>query len=245
MHAIVPNVGLPWQAQRLPVLENLLPNRPVCRLGRVRRAQHLAAEVGPRQRPLLPLHRKVVDRRPILGVRLPHRHEEAVDHKQVRWIHGGGCRKPNCRRDGGGGCFDLARIEPAAKLDQLPCSPPRLELLPVHAKLAAGVEGVEHQPLLQRRSPAHAKHLLKLRLSCCWGVEVLGLGQRRLVRNRVVVVVNQHVRRDLRALDAPLLHNLDACCAELVLDKSHGRLRHRVRLDKHKSTVHDRPRRVS
>jgi len=108
MHAIVPNVGLPWQAQRLPVLENLLPNRPVCRLGRVRRAQHLAAEVGPRQRPLLPLHRKVVDRRPILGVRLPHRHEEAVDHKQVRWIRRG-FRKPNWWR-AAAGCGWCSRI---------------------------------------------------------------------------------------------------------------------------------------
>eukprot|EP00964_Phaeocystis_antarctica_P001700 scaffold888_cov61-Phaeocystis_antarctica.AAC.1 len=138
---------------------------------------------------------------------------------------------------------DLAAVEAAAQLDA------RLlvdvGLVPSLIESALGLidgerllefERVERAALRDHGLPVLAEDALKL-----LGVhrQVLARGERRLLGDRVVVLVDVPLAVDLLAGDHALLEHVDGLLAELRLDHLEHGGRVGVRLGEHEGGVHD------
>ena len=75
MHAVVAGVRRRTEPELLPLGEDAAAQRAGRRLGRVGRPEHLAAEVGPRERARVELDEEEVDVRVGGGELAAHRHE--------------------------------------------------------------------------------------------------------------------------------------------------------------------------
>ena len=142
------------------------------------------------------IHKINLDNTSYLSILLPHGHVESVDDVHLlahwrwrwrwRWGHG----------------IQLAHVETTTEFDQLAPllgrGPNAVQLIAVHAELCARVQGVEHCVLGQDIGPGSPEEGGKLLLLVGRGRQVLGLGQRGLVGDGVVVVVNELLQTSTR-----------------------------------------------
>ena len=138
---------------------------------------------------------------------------------------------------------DLAAVEAAAQLDarllvdagRVPRRVESARLLEL-SKVLRKLERVERPPLRHHRLPLLLKSALELR-----GVDrqVLARGERRLLGDRVVVLVDVPLAVDLLAGDHALLEHVDGLLAELGLDHLEHGGRVGVRLGEDERGVHD------
>mmetsp|Transcript_6612 Transcript_6612/g.10140 ORF Transcript_6612/g.10140 Transcript_6612/m.10140 type:complete len:219 (+) Transcript_6612:367-1023(+) len=199
MHAVLADGGDRVKSERLPVGEDGGAKGTLGRVSWIRGAQHLAAECPPVEHCGVELHHEVVDGGAGDHEGGAHGHEEAIEDVNV--LH-------------------LAAVEPAAKFDELVIL---LSFLPlgvqaggVDAQALAGIQGIKHLAVGQRRRPVEPE----LRLELVGGDgEVFGLDEGSLGRNGVVVLVDEHVRVDLLPRDLPLGQDPDAARAERLLDE--------------------------
>mmetsp|Transcript_88094 Transcript_88094/g.172318 ORF Transcript_88094/g.172318 Transcript_88094/m.172318 type:complete len:232 (-) Transcript_88094:401-1096(-) len=126
MHAVVAHVRHRLQAQLLPLGQDLPAQRVRRSLRRVRRAQHLAAEVRPRQRRRVPLHRVVVDLRARLRELRAHGHEEAVEGIDLGLALN----------------LDGATVESTAELHLVSLVPKSIETVSINTQELAGTHGI-------------------------------------------------------------------------------------------------------
>mmetsp|Transcript_37357 Transcript_37357/g.82182 ORF Transcript_37357/g.82182 Transcript_37357/m.82182 type:complete len:416 (+) Transcript_37357:716-1963(+) len=228
MDAVVGRVGWRLQAELLPLRVQHAAQRPLGRLRRVGWAEDGAAEVGPLELVRVKLHNVVVDRRRRRGELAAHAHEERVERVDGRLaLH-----------------LEQRHVEAAAELDN-PATvsglfPAREELLGVDAEVRTGVDGVVGAVLLKHGAPVLAKLLLELVVG---HVELRWLEQRRLARDRVVVLVDVLLGVDGGAVDVALAEHGDACLAEALGDQLLHLCGVGVRLGEDKSALLDRSRR--
>jgi len=121
-----------------------------------------------------------------------------------------------------GRLLQLADVEAAGELEHLAARlghPPHLlELLPVNAQHVARVNGIVHDALGERLGPRDAELAGEVGELARGRVELDGLRERRLVRDRVIVVVDELLGGDLRRADGALVVDGDAHRAERILD---------------------------
>eukprot|EP00756_Hemistasia_phaeocysticola_P022746 Hpha_TRINITY_DN15850_c1_g7::TRINITY_DN15850_c1_g7_i3::g.192247::m.192247 len=221
VHTVVALVRLRLQPKLLPLRQDLSTQRRRRPLLRVRRPEQLPPELGPRVVRRRPVHHEVVHLSPRSHVSLPHRHEEGVEHVQRLPLH-----------------LELPAVEASAKLHPVPR---RLHLLPLSLQLVAGplqllasLLRVVSLPLLQRLRPLQPELLLELVRR---HVQLLGVEEGGLGRDRVVVLVDQLALVDRLGLDHALTLDLDALLGQEVLHQLLHGVSTRVRLDKHKRGV--------
>ena len=102
-----------------------------------------------------------------------------------RWTHGWRMHwEKMC-----GGAVRIAHLDEVARL--LRARPHVVHLVAVNAEPSASVHCVVNKPICKRLTPRDSKLLLEFCLLGEWRVEILGLGERGLVCNSVVVVVNE------------------------------------------------------
>ena len=98
--------------------------------------------------------------------------------------------------------IQLAHVETTTEFDQLAPllgrGPNAVQLIAVHAELCARVQGIEHFVLGQDIGPGSPEEGGELLLLVGRGRQVLGLGQRGLVGDGVVVVVNELLQTSTR-----------------------------------------------
>jgi hypothetical protein len=121
---------------------------------------------------------------------------------------------------------DRGRV-PRGAAHLLARGPRAVERVRVAAELLAGVEGVDDAALVQHLLPGLAELGLELFHR---HVELPRLHDRRLARDRVVVLVDVLLGVDGRAVDAALGRDAHADLGELVLDEGPDGLRVRVGL---------------
>mmetsp|Transcript_7761 Transcript_7761/g.23709 ORF Transcript_7761/g.23709 Transcript_7761/m.23709 type:complete len:495 (+) Transcript_7761:121-1605(+) len=214
--AVVAGVGLGGEAEGLPVVGDELPERAGGGVLGVGRAEHVAAEVLPGERGGGPLDEEVVDGGLGLGELAAHGHVEAVNDVET---------------------VDVAAVEAAAELDEVDASlergPLLVEAVAVDPELGAGVARVVDHALRDRLGPRQAERLLELGDGLGRRRELRRLEHDRLLRDRAVVRVDQHLLVDRRPRDLALRHDRDPGLAQLRLDQRLDRLRHGVRLHEH------------
>ena len=216
-----------WEVEAVPLGVELATDRARRRRAGVGGAEHLGAEVRPRQPGGVKLDLVVVDAA-VGGDELgAGRHEETVDGV------GRLAEEDGAARERGVLDVDLAAVEASTDLDRVPeCHGVRPRLLHgrgVDLGQFAHVEGVEHAPLVHDLVPVLAEGRLELILG---DVELFGLEHGRLGRHRVEVLVDELMLVDGLGFDAPLRQDSDALLSELGLDDpTHAPGVHRVRQD--------------
>merc|ERR1719487_1185217 len=145
--------------------------------------------------------------------------------------------------------IDKPSIEATAKLHEAPrllrLAPRSVHLVTREPHLRAGVKSVEHLVLRKRVRPRDAKLLIEFGLPLLGWVEVLRERQAGFVGNGVVVIVDQLLAPDGRAVQLTLLHNFDTLLLKGLLHQSDGWLSDGVRLDEDESRVRRERRHLS
>merc|ERR1719454_2039392 len=98
-------------------------------------------------------------------------------------------------------------------------APLRVHGLRINREGLARVDGVVHEPIRKGRVPRQAELALELALGLVRRAELHRLRERRLVGDRIVVVVDELAGEDGDSIDLALLHNRDLGLAEGSLDE--------------------------